>query len=84
MNPIMNMLGSMQSKNGAQNRNVMMSAMFAMMRGQSPQDFLKTIPELNGVDLSNIEGAAQKICSDRGVNYEDAKQMVSSQLKGMK
>lgn len=84
MNPIMNMLGSMQSKNGAQNRNVMMSAMFAMMRGQSPQDFLRTIPELNGVDLSNIEGAAQKICSDRGVNYEDAKQMVSSQLKGMK
>ena len=84
MNPIMNMLGSMQSKNGAQNRNVMMSAMFAMMRGQSPQDFLRTIPELNGVDLSNIEGAAQKICSDRGVNYEDAKHMVSSQLKGMK
>lgn len=84
MNPIMNMLGSIQPQNSGQNRNMMMSAVFAMMRGQSPQDFLKTIPELNGVDLSNIEGAAQKICSDRGVNYEDAKQMVSSQLKGMK
>ena len=84
MNPIMNMLGSIQPQNGGQNRNMMMSAVFAMMRGQSPQDFLKTIPELNGVDLSNIEGAAKKICNDRGVNYEDAKQMVSSQLKGMK
>ena len=84
MNPIMNMLGSIQPQNGAQNRNMMMSAMFAMMRGQSPQDFLKSIPELQGVDLSNIQSAAQKICNDKGVNYEDAKSLISTQIKGMK
>lgn len=84
MNPIINMLNSSKPLNSNSNRNVMMSAMFAMMRGQSPQDFLKTIPELSGVDLSNIEGAAQKICKDKGVNYEDARSLISSQLKGMK
>ena len=84
MNPIVNMLNSAKPLNSNSNRNMMMSAVFAMMRGQSPQDFLKTIPELKGVDLSNIEGAAQKICKDKGVNYEDAKSLISSQLKGMK
>lgn len=83
MNPIISMLNARQGFNGGQNRNIMMSAMQAMMSGKSPQEFLKSIPELSGMDLSNIQGTAEKLCKEKGVNIEDAKRMISSQF-GMK
>lgn len=83
MNPIINMLNVRQGFNGGQNRNMMLSAMQAMMSGKSPQEFLKSIPELSGMDLSNIQGTAEKLCKEKGVNIEDAKRMISSQF-GMK
>lgn len=83
MNPIINMLNARQGFNGGQNRNIMMLAMQAMMSGKSPQEFLKSIPELSGMDLSNIQGTAEKLCKEKGVNIEDAKKMISSQF-GMK
>lgn len=83
MNPIINMLNARQGFNGGQNRNIMMLAMQAMMSGKSPQEFLKSIPELSGMDLSNIQGTAEKLCKEKGVNIEDAKRMISSQF-GMK
>lgn len=83
MNPIINMLNARQGFNGGQNRNMMLSAMQAMMSGKSPQEFLKSIPELSGMDLTNIQGTAEKLCKEKGVNIEDAKKMISSQF-GMK
>lgn len=83
MNPILSMLNARQAFNGGQNRNVMLSAMQAMMSGKTPQEFLKSIPELQGMDLSNIPGTAEKLCKEKGVNIEDAKRMISSQF-GMK
>ena len=83
MNPIMNMLNMNIGVNGAQGRNMMAMAMSAMMSGKSPQEFLKTIPELSGMDLSNIQSTAEKLCKEKGVNIEDAKRMISSQI-GMK
>lgn len=83
MNPIMNMLNMNIDVNGAQGRNMMAMAMSAMMSGKSPQEFLKTIPELSGMDLSNIQSTAEKLCKGKGVNIEDAKRMISSQI-GMK
>ena len=83
MNPIMNMLNMNMGANGAQGRNIMTMAMSAMMSGKSPQEFLKSIPQLNGMDFSNIQGTAQKLCQEKGVNYEEAKNVISSQI-GMK
>ena len=83
MNPIMNMLNMNTGTNGAQGRNIMAMAMSAMMSGKSPQEFLKSIPQLNGMDFSNIQGTAQKLCQEKGVNYEEAKNVISSQI-GMK
>lgn len=83
MNPIMNMLNMNMGANGAQGRNIMVMAMSAMMSGKSPQEFLKSIPQLNGMDFSNIQGTAQKLCQEKGVNYEEAKNVISSQI-GMK
>lgn len=83
MNPIVSMLNMKQALNGGQNRNMMLPAMQAMMSGKSPQEFLKSIPELSGMDFTNIQGTAEKLCKEKGVNIEDAKRMISSQI-GMK
>ena len=62
MNPLM-MLG---------NNNMMMQAMGAMMRGESPQEFLKNLannnPQLQGLDLDNLESTAKTLCDKNGVD----------------
>ena len=54
------------------NSNMLLQAFGAMMRGESPQDFMRglaqTRPELRGIDLSDINGAANKLCRERGVD----------------
>lgn len=51
---------------------MMMQAMGAMMRGESPSDFLKNLansnPQLQGLDLDNLEGTAQALCQKNNVN----------------
>ena len=79
MNPILQMMS--QRPNG---QNMMMRAMSAMMSGQTPQQFLRSIPELNNMDFNNIQNAAQQLCQQRGINYEQAKSQISNQLAGMK
>jgi hypothetical protein len=53
----------------------MMQAMGAMMRGESPQDFLKklanTNPQLQGLDLDNLEGTAKTLCDKNNVNMNE-------------
>lgn len=66
MNPLM-MLG-----NNSNGTNMMMQAMGAMMRGESPQTFLKNLantnPQLQGLDLDNIEGTAKALCEKNNVD----------------
>lgn len=67
MNSIMNLLGG--------NGNIMMQAFGAMMRGESPQSFLnnlaKTNPALRGMDFSNLQQTAQKVCQDNNIDMND-------------
>lgn len=62
MNPLM-MLG---------NNNMMMSALGAMMRGESPKDFLKNLantnPQLQGLNLDDLEGTAKALCEKNNVD----------------
>lgn len=81
MNPILQMMMANQRPNG---QNMMMRAMTAMMSGQTPQQFLRSLPELNGMDLNNIQNTAQQLCQNKGINYEQAKAQISNQLAGMK
>ena len=75
MNPLM-MLG-----NGNGN-NMMMQAMGAMMRGESPRDFLKGIansnPQLQGLNLDDLEGTAKALCEKNNVNMGQ----LAEQIKG--
>ena len=65
MNPLM-MLG---------NNNIMMQAMGAMMRGESPKDFLKSLantnPQLQGLNLEDLEGTAKALCDKNNVNMDE-------------
>jgi len=66
MNPLM-MLG-----NNGNNNNMLMSALGAMMRGESPKTFLKNLannnPQLQGLDLDNLEGTAKALCDKNNIN----------------
>ena len=57
---------------GGGNNNIMMQAIGAMMRGESPQTFMQNLarnnPALQGLDLTDINATAQKVCQEHGVD----------------
>ena len=61
---------------------MMMQAMGAMMRGESPRDFLKGIansnPQLQGLNLDDLEGTAKALCEKNNVNMGQ----LAEQIKG--
>lgn len=61
---------------------MIMKAMGAMMRGESPSDFLKNLantnPQLQGLDLDNLEGTARALCEKNNVNMEQ----LAEQIRG--
>ena len=77
MNSIMNMLG-----NG--NNNIMLQAMGAMMRGESPRQFLQNLaqnnPQLQGMDFSNLQQTAQQVCKDNNVDMNSKMSEIKSKF----
>ena len=67
MNPLMMLTGN--------NSNMMMQALGAMMRGESPTDFLKKIananPQLQGLNLDDLEGTAKSLCDKNNINMNE-------------
>lgn len=65
------------------NNSMMMSAFGAMMRGESPQAFLKNLantnPQLQGLDLDNLESTAKALCDKNNVNMEQ----LADQIRGL-
>lgn len=76
-NPILQMLSGSQS-------NMMMQAVGAMLRGETPQSFLqnlaKTNPQLQGIDLSNPEKAAEKLYAEKGQDISAAKTSIMDKV----
>lgn len=68
------MANSLLSIFGGNNGNLMMQALGAMMRGESPQAFMQNLantnPALRGIDLNDINGSAQKLCRERGIDAD--------------
>lgn len=79
-NPILQMLSGNQSPQS----NIMMQAVGAMLRGETPQSFLqnlaKTNPELQGLDLSNPGKTAEKLYSDKGQDINAAKSSIMDKV----
>ena len=63
--------------------SILLQAVGAAMRGESAHDFMSRLaqerPELRQVDLGDLQGAAQKLCAQKGV---DANQL-AQKLDGM-
>ena len=61
---------------------MLMSVFGAMMRGESPSDFLKNLartnPQLQGLNLDDLEGTAQAVCNQKGADFNQ----VAEQVKG--
>lgn len=61
-----------------------MQAVGAMIRGESPQQFMqnlaKTNPQLQGLDLSNLDKTAEDLCNKNGEDYNAAKQSIRSRI----
>lgn len=60
--------------------NVMMQALGAMMRGESPQAFMQTLaqtnPQLQGLDFSNMNQTAEQLYASRGQDINAAKSRI--------
>ena len=72
MNPIMNMFNNGGAASGT---NILLQALGAALRGESPQAFMKRLannhPQLKKVNLEDLYGSAQQLCNERGLNIED-------------
>ena len=68
--------------------SVMMQAVGAFMRGESPQTFMqnlaKTNPNLRGLDLTNINATAQKVCQEHGVDAGKLTEEIKQSIGNMK
>ena len=80
-NPILQMLAS---ENQNPQSNIMMQAIGAMLRGETPQSFLqnlaKTTPELQGLDLNNLNQTAEKLYQEKGQDINVAKSSIMDKV----
>ena len=55
-----------------------------MIRGESPQQFLqnlaKTNPQLQGLDLNNLDQTAEQLYKERGEDYTAAKSSIRDKI----
>lgn len=79
-NSLMSILGG--------NGNLMMQAIGAMMRGESPQEFMRSLansrPELRGLDLTDINATARKVCQSHGVDADKLTAEITEKISVMK
>lgn len=79
-NPILQMLGGSQTPQS----NIMMQAVGAMLRGETPQSFLQNLaknnPQLQGLDLNNPSQAAEQLYKDKGQDINTAKTSIMERV----
>ena len=82
-NPMLSLLQGSQSQN-----NIMMQAVGAMMRGESPQAFMQNLaksnPQLQGLDLNNLNQTAEQLYQKNGQDINEAKSKISQFISGIK
>ena len=62
--------------------NILMQAMGAALRGESPQQFMQNLaqthPQLRQYDLTNLQQTAQQVCQQNGVDISNATQQLDN------
>lgn len=76
MNSLLNLLGG--SGGGVNGMAIMMQAIGAAMRGESPQKFMKNLanshPQLKKVNLDDLMGSAQQLANQNNVDINEVTQ----------
>ena len=61
---------------------ILMQALGAAMRGESPQTFMKKLansdPRLKKMNLDDLYGSAQQLAQENGMNIEDVQKQIDS------
>jgi hypothetical protein len=88
MNSLLNMFGNMGgASSGSNGSAILMQAIGAAMRGESPQTFMKKLanqhPQLKKMNLDDLMGSAQQICQQNGVDVNEVKQQLDSVIDPM-
>lgn len=82
-NPMLSLLQSGQNQN-----NIMMQAIGAMMRGESPQTFMQNLaknhPQLQGLDLNNLNKTAEDLYAQNGQDINAVKGKINQFISGIK
>lgn len=80
---MLNLLQGSQSQN-----NIMMQAVGAMMRGESPQTFMQNLaksnPQLQGLDLNNLNQTAEQLYQQNGQDINAVKSKINQFISGLK
>ena len=83
-NPLMNILSGFGGGSG----NLFMQAVGAMMRGESPKDFMRNLantnPAFRGMDLTDINATAHKLCQERGIDEVALTESIKQSIGTMK
>lgn len=82
MNPILSLI---KGSTGNGFFSIMKKAVFAAMRGDSPEAFMKdlarTQPELQGLDLDNLESTANGIAQKQGKDINALKGQIINEIQ---
>ena len=87
-NPLMSIFGGVMGGSGGGTGNILMQAVGSMMRGESPRDFLRNLantnPKLQGLDLSDINATAQRVCQEKGIDPDKLTAEIKQFIAGIK
>ena len=82
MSSLFELLGS-----GGGTSSILMQAIGAAMRGESPQAFMKKLanshPQLKRMNLDDLMGSAQQLAHEKGYNLDDVKADLDQKISPM-
>lgn len=84
MNNLFSMLGGLGSGGST---NILLQAVGAALRGESPQAFMRRLanqhPQLKRMNLDDLQGSAQQLCKEKGVNPDDVAKDIDGVISPM-
>lgn len=86
MNPLLQIMSS-GSAAGVDGMSIVMQAVGAALRGESPQAFLKRLanqhPALKKVDFNDLMGSAQQLAKENNVDIDQIKSKLDDTISPM-
>lgn len=82
-NSLLSLLGGSSSAG----TSLLMQAVGAALRGESPQAFMKRLanqhPQLKRMNLDDLQGTARELCQQNGVNADDVARSIDGVIEPM-